>query len=234
MKAVILAAGKGTRLGDLTKDRPKPMMLLNKKPVLEYVLRSLPASITEVIMVIGYHGDTIKEHFGETFEGRMITYVQQGSMMGTAGALWSAKEALGNGTFLVIQGDDIHLSSELESCMTHPLAYGVQRVTEASEIALAIEVDDQGNLTGWHTPDATEVAGGISVTTGTYVLDQRIFTYEPVSRGQGEYGLPQTILAMSKDHPVAVVTMEHWLTVTYPHDIQTVEQSLIQSPWHSQ
>lgn len=232
MKAVILAAGKGTRLGDLTKDHPKPMLPLNGKPMLEYVVEFLPDAITEVIMVVGYRGDIIKHHFGDQYNHLPIRYRTQGTLGGTAGALWSAQDFLDDASFLVIQGDDLHLPSELTTCIKHPLAYGVHRMPP-EERSQAVDTDPQGNLAGWHQPSPKE-ATGILVTTGTYVLDQQIFQYDPVAMPNGEYSLPQTILALTKDHPVPVIRMNHWLTVTFPHDIPKVEYALTQSPWHSQ
>lgn len=228
MKVVILAAGKGTRLGDLTKDQPKPMIPLNGKPMLDYILSSLPSEISEIIMAVGYREDRIKARYGTNFQGRPIHY-KTVTLNGTAGALWQVKSELGDGRFLVIHGDDIHLRSELELCLAHPLAYGIHFMAP-EERSLAVERDDQGRFLGWHTPTPYE-SSGIYVTTGTYVLDERIFAYEPVSHGEGEFGLPQTIREMSKDHPVQTVIMNHWLTITYPHDIVSVEQALNQSPW---
>jgi len=231
MKVVILAAGKGTRLNDLTKDRPKPLIPLNGRPMLDYILESLPESITEIIIAIGYQGDQIKKRYGSVFQGRSITY-QEVELTGTAGALWQVRSHLDQERFLVVHGDDLHLRSEIISCIAQPLAYGIHFMPPEPR-SLAVERDNTGRFLGWHTPTPEE-ASGVYVTTGIYVLDQRIFDYKPVSRGQGEFGLPQTILAMSKDHPVQTVVMDHWLTITYPQDIVTVEQSLTQAPWHSQ
>lgn len=233
MKVVILAAGKGTRLGELTKDRPKPMLLLNGRPMLEYVLGSLPDLITEAIIVIGYRGEMIRQHFGDHFGRLPISYCEQGTIGGTAGALWSAREFLHDGPFLIVQGDDLHLASELMSCIARPLAYGVHRM-RPEERSQCVDTDMDGNLLGWHPPTPEEAEAGIPVTTGTYVLDSRIFRYDPAPMPNGEYSLPQTILALAKDYPVPTVRMDHWLTVTYPTDVQAVERSLAQTPWHPQ
>jgi len=60
MQAIILAAGRGTRMGELTNDLPKPLLKISGRPILEYTLANLPREIDEVILVIGYHGHKIK------------------------------------------------------------------------------------------------------------------------------------------------------------------------------
>ncbi len=77
MQAVILAAGRGTRMGALTEHTPKPMLLVNGRPVLEYIFDSLPEEIDEVIIVVGYLGSVIQKHFGGFYKGKKILYVEQ-------------------------------------------------------------------------------------------------------------------------------------------------------------
>ena len=60
MKAVILAAGEGTRLRPLTKNKPKPLVEINGKPILEYTLAELPRTIEEIVFVVGYKKEKIK------------------------------------------------------------------------------------------------------------------------------------------------------------------------------
>jgi len=101
MKALVLAAGEGKRLRPLTDDRPKPMILLNGRPLLEYILAELPDAITEMIIIIGYHGEKIREHFGDSWGGRKITYIEQTERLGTARAVLLAKDLLTEKFFLL-------------------------------------------------------------------------------------------------------------------------------------
>jgi D,D-heptose 1,7-bisphosphate phosphatase len=106
MIAVILAGGKGTRLSEFTKDIPKPLIELCGKPVLEYQITNLRNSgINEIILVIGYLGDKIKEYFGtgEKF-GVKIRYFEETLPLGTAGALYYLKNELTD-NFILIYGD---------------------------------------------------------------------------------------------------------------------------------
>ena len=65
MKGVILAAGKGTRMKDLTREMPKPLLEVAGRPVLEHILTGLrDAGVSEVCIIVGYRGDAIRSHFG--------------------------------------------------------------------------------------------------------------------------------------------------------------------------
>ena len=109
MKAVVLAAGKSTRTYPLTLTRPKPLLEVANKPILQHNLESLSGLIDEVILVVGYRKEMIKERFGEEFNGIKLTYVEQKEQLGTGHALLHA-EGYVSGRFLVLMGDDIYLS----------------------------------------------------------------------------------------------------------------------------
>jgi NDP-sugar pyrophosphorylase family protein len=108
MKAVILAAGKGTRMGELTAKLPKPMVLVKGTPVLEHILGGLRdhGNIRDFFIVIGWYGQVIQDHFGngEKF-GVNITYGSQAVQDGTGKAPEIAKDWLGSHPFLLTYGD---------------------------------------------------------------------------------------------------------------------------------
>src|SRR3989344_511325 len=129
MQAVILAAGKGTRMGDLTKNTPKPLLKIGNKTILEQTLESLPEEIEEVILVIGYLGEQIKNLIGGSFAGKKVTYVEQKELKGTADAIFECKDLL-RGRFLVLMGDDLYNKRDLENLIKSPLAILVSEVKE--------------------------------------------------------------------------------------------------------
>ena len=103
-KAVILAAGRGTRLGSLTDDLPKPMLLLKGKPILEHLLDRLRAAgFTEAFLVTGYRAETIEEHF-RGYPMRIETQ-RQTEINGTARAALLAREFVGDEPFFLTYGD---------------------------------------------------------------------------------------------------------------------------------
>ncbi|HEY3415609.1 MAG TPA: nucleotidyltransferase family protein [Armatimonadota bacterium] len=106
-RAVILAAGRGIRLMPLTADRPKPMIELAGRPLLERVLRGLQAAgIREALVVLGYLGAVIRACFGDGDRiGLRLYYCDQQEKTGTAGALFPAESFCGSDPFLLHWGD---------------------------------------------------------------------------------------------------------------------------------
>jgi dTDP-glucose pyrophosphorylase len=107
MKAVILAAGKGTRMGELTSDLPKPMLKVQGRPILEHILGGLiDAGIRDVFVVTGYRADVIEGYFGDGSRwGVRMKYGRQLVQDGTGSAPNIAREFVGSDTFLLTYGD---------------------------------------------------------------------------------------------------------------------------------
>ena len=107
MKAVILAAGKGTRMKDLTNEVPKPMLKVQGKPILEHILEGiLAAGIREVFIVTGFRADVIESYFGDGSKWQArIAYGRQVVQDGTGKAPELAKDFVGASPFLLTYGD---------------------------------------------------------------------------------------------------------------------------------
>jgi len=107
MKAVILAAGKGTRMRELTDALPKPMLKVQGKPILEHILAGLAsAGIREVFIVTGYRAEVVEDHFGGGQPlGMHIAYGRQAMQDGTGKAPELAKDFVGADAFLLTYGD---------------------------------------------------------------------------------------------------------------------------------
>ncbi len=109
MKAVILAAGQGVRLGELTRDIPKPMITLAGKPALEHIISGIhSAGIEEFVLVVRYKAEKVIEYFGDGSRlGVKIDYVQQPDTYGTGAALLAARESVAGSNLLLTYGDII-------------------------------------------------------------------------------------------------------------------------------
>jgi NDP-sugar pyrophosphorylase family protein len=225
MKAVILAAGEGTRLRPLTLETPKPLILIKGRPILERIIESLPEEIDEVIMVVGHLKDKIQAHLGTSFLGKKISYVEQGKIKGTFGALFSAKDLLtSNERFLVLNADDLHNQNELRGFLKYPRAFGVQKMIMPNYYSVIISGD--GYIEGFRAQTEEEKASGTQIATGVYLLDTQIFEHPGVSISGGEYGLPQTILAQKETHPITALPTTSWLPVNSFEDIESAEKNV--------
>jgi dTDP-glucose pyrophosphorylase len=107
MKAVILAAGKGTRMGGLTSEMPKPMLPVHGKPILEHILEGLmEAGVRDFFIVTGFRAEVIESHFGDGKKwGAQISYGRQTVQDGTGKAPEVAKGFVGNDDFVLTYGD---------------------------------------------------------------------------------------------------------------------------------
>jgi len=216
MQAVILAAGKGTRMADLIKDIPKPMLAIQGKPVLEHKIASLPEEIDEIILVIGYLGETIRNYFGNNFFGKKITYLEQKKLDGTGGALHLARCHLKE-KFLVLMGDDLYHPSDLKKMLKNELAMLACEVDDTRDFS-AIETDKEGNFSGIRKNPKRSKRN--LVNTGCYLLNCKFFDYRLVPISETEFGLPQTLLKMAEEYPVKVEMATRWHPIGNPDDLK--------------
>src|SRR4029077_4722404 len=107
MKAVILAAGKGTRMKDLTNEVPKPMLKVQGKPILEHIVEGIVAAgIGEIFIVTGFRAEAVESYFGDGSKWRArIVYGRQVVQDGTGKAPELAKGFVGESPFLLTYGD---------------------------------------------------------------------------------------------------------------------------------
>jgi bifunctional UDP-N-acetylglucosamine pyrophosphorylase/glucosamine-1-phosphate N-acetyltransferase len=224
MQAVILAAGKGTRMNNLTKNTPKPMLKIKGKPVLEYKIDALPEEIKEIIFIVGYYGEQIMNHFKNNYKGRKITYVFQKKLNGTGGALHLAKGLLGE-KFLVLNGDDLYHKQDIKKMLKHEMSVLGFKVADPSRFGV-IKTDKGGNFV--EIIENPKSAKYNLVNTGAYVLSKKFFDYGLVAKkaGDTEFGLPQALAQMSKDNKIKIETARIWQPISRPEDLEDAEKVL--------
>ena len=229
MQAVILAAGRGTRMDELTTAVPKPMLEVAGKPLLEYKLDALPDRIDEVVLIVGYLGYVIRQHLGALYGQKRISYVEQERMDGTAGALWHAQPLL-HDRFLIMMGDDIYAKEDVEHCIAESSSWKllVQELPQMHR-AGSVQLDTNGSIADIiesKEEDAARTVSGIA-STNLYVLDTRLFSCPLVPKHEGslEYGLPQTVVAATKRLGIQFepVFTKKWIQITDPKDLVAAE-----------
>ena len=217
MKAVILAAGKGTRMKELTLDTPKPLLHYQNKTLIEHKLEALPEHIKEVVLVIGYLGDKIKAYFGDTWKDKKIHYVEQKEMLGTAHALFETRHLLDE-PFIVLMGDDLYGKEDMELLSKQDGWAILVEVSKEAQTGGKIAMDDFGNLKEI-VEDKEGKSGGL-IYTGACVLTPDIFELKmsqlPNSR---EFGLPQTFAQAARTRPIKIHHAKFWKRITSPEDV---------------
>lgn len=234
MKAVVPAAGRGTRLRPLTDDRPKGLVEVDDRPLLEHVFDELVGlDVTQLLVVTGYRGDQIVERFGASYRDVPLTYIEQAEPLGLADSVAQAEPHVDD-DFLVMLGDNVfrgdldglprqHLDGDADATLL------VDRVPldEASRYGVC-HLDDDGEVVELVEKPATPRSN--VVMTGFYAFSPAIFPacrlVEPSDRG--EYELPDAIeLLVQAGRTVETVPLEGWrVDVGSPEDRDRAERRL--------
>lgn len=224
MKAVIFAAGKGKRMGELSDETPKPLLHVLGKSLLEHKLDSLPDEIDEVLIVVGHLKEKIINDLGENYDGKKITYIVQDELLGTAHCLFLCKEhLLDEERFLVMMGDDIYCKDDMVECLKYDFALLIREVDSVFGKGQVV-FDDSGRIKDIIEKYPDRAPG--FVCAGMYSLTPKIFDYEMISISGGEFGLPQTILSTKEDFEIKAVQSRFWLQISAPEDLIIAETFL--------
>lgn len=188
MKALVLAAGKGTRLGALTCSRPKPMMRVAGRPLLQHIFDRLRrAGITEIFVNLHHHGEAIAEYFGDgAGSGVSLRYSYEPELLGTAGAAKKLEAALGD-RFLVHYGDnfvDVDIAALVGShARRHAVAtVAVFRAADDVSASGVVEIDEDGRIRRFVEKPAPGETASRLVNAGVYVLERAALAVVPPGR----------------------------------------------------
>ncbi len=209
MQAVILAAGKGLRLRPFTEHHPKPLIPIADKPLLEYTLESLPDKIDKILIVIGYLGQQIKDHFKESWNGKPITYVEQTELLGTGDAILRVKDFVKE-KFLVVNGDDLYDKNDLQKLISNGVGLLAWPSNKAYEFGL--KIDSEGLIEGFDSSSGLTICGAYALTKDFY--DQELVKISVNEKT--EYSLPHTLINLAKTQPVHAIMASNWLPVGTP------------------
>lgn len=220
MYGVVLAAGRGTRMRPLTDRRPKPLLPVGDRSLLERVFDTAADVVDEFVVVTGYRGDAICEAIGESYRDHPVQYVEQAEPRGTAHAVAQAEPVVDD-DFLVLNGDvvvDASLPRALveadgmavaATAVPDPRAYGVLSTAADGSLAEIVEKPDD---------PPTNLAN-----VGCYAFEPAVF--ESIDRtpesDRGEYEITTTIeLLLDEGHRINVAPYEGtWLDVGRPWEL---------------
>jgi dTDP-glucose pyrophosphorylase len=233
-KAVLLAAGRGTRMRELTAELPKPMIKVRGKPILLHIIEGLQAAgIKKFLIIVGYHGDAVRSYFDDgTCFGLQIRYATQVVQDGTGRVVDLARDFVGQSPFILSYGDIlvdpvnyksiVDLADEVEAIVS------VKQNEDVSKGG-AVFVNEQMEVTDIREksqPGETERWSGLSkravpfYNAGVYAFRPSIFEWtaklQPSPRG--EYELTDAVrgLAQSGKNVKAFELIGEWADVRDP------------------
>ena len=229
MKAVILAAGEGSRMRPLTYTRPKVMLPVAGRPLLEHLLVEVArAGIKEFIFVTGYQGEQVHRYFGNGHRwGVRIDYCPQSRQLGTADAIKTV-EGLFKGNFLVMNGDILTSREDIGRLASHStVTMSIARVDDASGLGV-VEISG-GRVARIYEKLAKPPSH--QANAGMYLFTPDIF--EAIARTEksprGEYEITDSLqLMIDRGATIDYQEISRWLDLGYPWDLLSANESLLE------
>ena len=228
MKAIILCAGKSSRLYPLTLTRPKPLIKILNKTILEHNLDSLKGIVDEVIIVIGYKKDMIMDFFKNEFNGIKINYVVQKEQLGTGHAVLCAKDYMeSDETFLIVPGDDLFSKKDIINCVKHKYAILVKEVDNPEKWGVIVK-DNEGYVLD--IEEKPENPKSNLANTALWVMDKQIMDIMELQKKtkRDEFEITCALKEFSKNNKVVCeLVSDYWLPIGYPWHILEANSFLL-------
>jgi len=236
LEAVVLAAGKGERLWPLTETRPKPLLPIGNRPILERSLEALVHSgIEKIVLVVNYKSEMVQERLGDGARiGCEIEYVKQKSPRGTADAVGAASEKLGGqDRFLVMYGDDYFDREAVKGFVANAekndgCTIGTTLVEDASPFG---KIETKNGLVTAIREKVAKAGPGL-VNSGLYAMSQSILPSikKTVRSKGGEFELTDSLgMLIKTGEPVHSEQLKKsgWLGISYPWDLLEANEHVL-------
>lgn len=181
MKGFILAAGFGTRLGNATRDLPKPLLPIGSHRLIDWPVQSLQnAGISEIVVNLHYHGDQIRRYLVDGFPDIHFIFSVEETILGTGGGIAFAKEHLQDETFVIFNADvisDIGIRGLVAHHRSSGAAATMVTVTDSSSKSGEVRIDASGRVRqiSGRPPSAGHFQP--RVFAGIHVVEPSIFDY---------------------------------------------------------
>jgi len=233
-KAVLLAAGRGIRMRELTADLPKPMIKVRGKPILLHILEGLQAAaVKNFLIIVGYHGDAVRAYFGDgTCFGLQIKYATQVVQDGTGRVVELARDFVGQSSFVLSYGDILIDQSNYKSLVELPDdVAAIVSVKQNQDVSKggAVFVNEQMEVTDIREKPKPGEPTSPWYNAGVYAFRPSIFEWtarlQPSPRG--EYELTDAVrgLAQSGKKVKAFELGGEWADVRDPEILAQLNQS---------
>jgi dTDP-glucose pyrophosphorylase len=232
-QAVILAAGRGTRMRELTAELPKPMIEVRGKPVLQHILEGLRnAGVGQLLLVVGYRADAVQNFFGDGSRYNVaIQYVTQTVQDGTGRVVELARDFVGNRPFILAYGDILVDPANYKSLVDLPGdVEAMLTVTRGEDVSKggAVFLDDEMNLVDLREKPKPGEPTSPWYNAGIYTFRPSIFDFTAKLRPspRGEYELTDAIrdFAQSGREVKALELTGEWVDVRDPEIVERLNQ----------
>lgn len=210
MDAIILAAGKGTRLRPYTEHLPKPLLPVQGRPILDWIIGALPP-VDRLVVVVNYLSDHIEAYLKTQPHVRNWTTVRQTEPRGTGDALMACKGHTTSDTVMVLNGDDLIGRADLAALAAVPAGILVHPVDKPDAFGIVFPNPD-GTLKeirekpkGLPAPQLANIGG--------YVFPKAVFDLTLNLSERGEYEITEAVAQLAARAPFHVVRSNYWLPI---------------------
>ncbi len=233
MKAVVMAGGFGTRIQPLTNSRPKPMLPIVNRPMMEHTMMTLKdLGITEFIVLLYFKPEIIQDYFGDGSDfGIKISYVIPDDDYGTAGAVKLGQKLIGDDNFIIISGDlvtdfDFQKLFDFHAREKAQLSIGLTSVDNPLQFGVVIANEDNVIEKFLEKPSWGEVFSD-TINTGIYIIEPEILDFIPEGENF-DFAKDLFPLLMQKDVPLMAYSLEgYWRDVGNPESYREVFEDIL-------
>jgi bifunctional UDP-N-acetylglucosamine pyrophosphorylase/glucosamine-1-phosphate N-acetyltransferase len=210
MDAIVLAAGLGTRLRPHTLHTPKPLLQVQGRPILDWILGALPPSVDRVVVVVHFLAEQVEAYCRAQQWFTRWTTVFQETPKGTGDALRQCKAQIDSDRFLVLNGDDLFGARDLKTLAEKPAGVLVHRVDEPRKFGIAFLKPD-GTLE--KLVEKPPLDGRHLANTGAYVFPRKVFDMEIQMSARGEYEITDYVTKLASQGAFHVVEAKFWMPI---------------------
>jgi NDP-sugar pyrophosphorylase family protein len=233
-KAVVLAAGRGTRMQQLTEDIPKPMVEVRGRPILDFIVEGLRDNgVSNILMVVGYKEEVIRQHFADGMNrGVAVSYVTQQTQDGTGRVVELARDFAGDDGFILSYGDILVPPSSyagLVNLRDDEAVLSIRRAPEEEVSKGGAVFVENGYVTDLVEKPQPPQPTSCFYNAGIYAFRPSVFDYTARLElsPRGEYELTDAIRAMALDGLKirAVELLDDWVDVRDPEVLQRLNKA---------
>lgn len=226
-QAVILAAGKSTRVYPLTVTQPKPLLPVANKPILAHNLDRLVSLVDEAVIIVGYRKDMIENHFGNEYRGIRLIYVEQKEQLGAGHAILQAEPFIRD-RFVMMVGDDLCARVDIEAALQYPNSAVGKRVPNPQSFGV---LTHQDGILQKIVEKPKEFVGDLA-STGLHTFDRRIFEcLKNIPKSpRGEYEAADGTNRLASMTPVQCLELQgYWFPIGFPWDLLNANEYFLES-----
>jgi UDP-N-acetylglucosamine diphosphorylase / glucose-1-phosphate thymidylyltransferase / UDP-N-acetylgalactosamine diphosphorylase / glucosamine-1-phosphate N-acetyltransferase / galactosamine-1-phosphate N-acetyltransferase len=227
LDAIILAAGKGTRLRPHTNTTPKPLLNVQGRPILDWIIGALPP-VERLVVVVNYLAEQIEDYLAKQTHVRNWTTVRQAEPRGTGDALMSCKGKVAADRVMVLNGDDLIGRADLTALAAVPMGILAHPVDEPASYGIIFRRPD-GTL-----ERVVEKPQGLTppqlANIGGYLFPKSVFDLTLSLSPRGEYEITDAVSQLAAKGGFRVVEAKYWLpigTVEKWQSAQTADVSAV-------